>query len=452
MKISTGRIKKYILKIFFLFLEGFLLASENTADSSGEARALSYLRGLCFEITRYNMTGISVNPESAKLAELSKVGTRLMSRRKVLDSVQNPVYLCEYYVPSARGIIDSTFCPKDLVVTEDFFSGIAQVEGGTSGEEEQIPEFDWIDFLLQGLGASQGENASSSEYFGILDGEKILEMLENNESRGIDVPNGGKNTAELPPEFTYARNDGSLRRFSYDGEQFTVWNEGEDTVLVNFYGDKLVRKTFDSLYRLVKNERFKLGKSAKKVSLETKSLYAYAGENVLPERVIEELSSAQKRSERHFDKSGRLVSLLESHYEMRESKKSEKKSEENAPEVQLLNDKQTSKRYDSKGRLAEEENRSWSYKTNSFGRRIVEVRSTRTVYEYGEDESLAPDMFFYEDGELHLVRKYKSQDSYSETLYFDGGFSVELVYESGIKKTEIIYMNGVEQRRRNFEY
>ena len=41
---------------------------------------------------------------------------------------------------------------------------------------------------------------------------------------------------------------------------------------------------------------------------------------------------------------------------------------------------------------------------------------------------------------------------YSERLYFDGGFSVEVLYEDGLKKTEIIYQNDKEQRRREFEY
>ena len=130
----------------------------------------------------------------------------------------------------------------------------------------------------------------------------------------------------------------------------------------------------------------------------------------------------------------------------------EKNNGENASNLQLLNDKMTLKRYDSKGHLTEEESRIWSYKTNSFGRMRVEERFTKNVYEYGEDERLSPNVFFYENGELHLMRKYLGLDSYSETLYFDGGFSVELIYENGVKKTEIIYLNNVEQRRREFEY
>ena len=65
---------------------------------------------------------------------------------------------------------------------------------------------------------------------------------------------------------------------------------------------------------------------------------------------------------------------------------------------------------------------------------------------------MPPDLKFYEDGELHLERKYTSSDTYSEKLYFDGGFSVELLYDGGVKKTEIIYLDGSEKRRRDFDY
>ena len=381
--------KKIVLFIFnFSF---FIFFSFSHDLSRNEERALSCLRELCFEVTRYNVTGHSPFPEASSLSEISRVGSSLMTRRKIISSVQNPVYLCESCFPEKIGIIDSTFCDEDLYSFSDEFSD----------SDEEIQEFDWVDQVLLGLNVPEGfvANPSGVDY-GVIDGEKLLEILEKGDSRGVE--NEESKADDNPKEFTYAKNDGSLRRFSYDGEQFTVWHEGEDTVLVNFYGGKLVRKTFDSLYRLVKNERFTLGSSAKKMSLETRFSYAYEGGSQFPEQVIEELISEQKRFERHFDDEGRVVSLLESHYE---AKNSEKNNGENASNLQLLNDKKTLKRYDSKGHLTEEESRIWSYKTNSFGRMRVEERFTKNVYEYGEDERLSPNVFFYENGELHLMRK-----------------------------------------------
>ena len=121
----------------------------------------------------------------------------------------------------------------------------------------------------------------------------------------------------------------------------------------------------------------------------------------------------------------------------------------------LVKDRKTNLVYDSQGRTTEEKIITWTYKTNSFGRSTTEEREVKNCYDYSKvppENSIPPDMKFYENGELHLERKYTDADHYSEKLYFDGGFSIELLYEKGIKKTEIIYLNDVEHRRRDFEY
>lgn len=448
----VGRIKKYVL-IFFLFLAAGLFAEEKPAVSSGEERAISYLRELFFEVTRYNATGLSSLPESAGLSEISKVASGLFLQRTARNSIKNPVYLCEYYFPEKIGVIDSTFCPEDLYATADFFAG--NENDGEGEESSEIPEFDWIDLVLQGLDSYQ---PSDSESYGILDGAKILEMLEKNDSRGIEAQDeAGKSAENLPQEAAYSKNDGSLRRFSYDGEQFTAWKEGENTVLVNFYGDKLIRKTFDPLYRLVKNERFKTGGSAKSMNLETENDFSYSAESTVPLSSVEENFSTKKRLENRYDESGRSVFLLESHYEEQEVKRKSKKKKdaETEKETVLLGDKKTEKKYDEKGRVSEEEITTWTRKTNSFGRNLTEERVVKNVYDYSgvtEENNFPPNVQFFEDGELHLERKYTSSSDYSEKLYFEDGFSVEVFYENGMKKTEIIYMNGAEQRRREFEY
>lgn len=441
---------KFLFSAIFLFNAGFLFPADLTVN---EEKALAYLRDFCFEITRYNITGFSSSVESAAFSEISKIGSALMAQLKITDSAKNPVYLCEYYMPEKIGIIDCTFRPEDLYVTSDFFEGIENVE---EGEEEEIEQPDWIDQIFLSLNApSHGQNPSG-ESFSILDGEKILEMLEGGDDRGIEEKEEDKVEKEAPKEISYTKNDGSLRRFSYDGEQFTVFPEGENTVIVNYYGDKLVRKSFDPLFRLVKDENFKTGTTAKKMSLESEIDYEYFGETNLPVRSVENKVAAKKRIENEFDSGGRVVSLLESHYVEREIKsKKKKKNSEAEKETVLLKDKKVSRVYDEKGRITEEEITTWNYKTNTFGRNLTEERSVKNVYDYSsvtESNNLPPNVKFFEDGELHLERKYTSPANYSETLYFEGGFSVELLYENGIKTTEIIAIDGVERRRREFEH
>ena len=228
-------------------------------------------------------------------------------------------------------------------------------------------------------------------------------------------------------------------------------------MLVNFYGDKLIRKNFDSLYRLVKAERFKTGAAAKNITLETQIDYTYAEDSNRLKTSVEDMISLKKKVENEFDSNGRVTCKLESHYEEREVKSSKKKAEGDKPETEevLLSDKKTERLYDESGRTVEEEVTTWSYKTNSFGRYITEERKIKNVYDYSavsEENNVPPNMQFYEDGQLHLERKYTDSEHYSEKLYFDDGFSIELLYEDGLKKTEIIYVNDVEQRRREFEY
>lgn len=478
--------------IFFIsFFSLFLIPVFSANLSSNEKKALSYIRELCFEVTRYNIAGLSSMPESVGLADISETGSRLLSQRKSFGSPRNSVYLFEYYNPEKIGIIDCTFCPEDLYVIseeefyeenldaienlEDLTDSFESEKTGETDEKiqtgDKAQKFDWIDVLLQNLDSYSVPPAS--EVFDVQDGSKILEMLENNDSRGIDGLEDSKLEEKLPQEFSYIQSNGDLRRFSYDGEQFTMWKYGDDTILVYFYGDKLIRKKFDSLYRLVKTEQFKTTNTAQKTSLETRLDYEYLGDNSLPSKSSEQLFSQKKKFVNKFDENGRKIYILESHYEEREIKSSKKKKSENIEaektdsekdrkseekpktETVLLDDKKTSRKYDEKGRVIEDEIFTWTYKQNLSGRYSRQERSVKNIFDYSavtDENNLPPNLKFYENGELHMERNYSAPNSYSEKLYFEDGFSVELIYDSGVKKSEIIYVNGKEQRRREFEY
>lgn len=473
-----GKCKRY----FFigLFLGCFFLPLSAKELSSGEKNALHYIRELAFEVTRYNATGISSMPESMSLAQLSKIGSNLLTQQKSISSPKDTVYFFEFYNPSFTGIIDSTFCPEDLTVvideeaeepesSEESEEKETEIQVDESIEDELVESenkkirMDWIDYLLQSLDSySEVVNADS---FDVRDGSKILEMLEGGDNRGIDGLEESKIEEELPQEFTYIKKDGNLRRFSYDGEQFTSWKEGDDTILVNFYGEKLIRKKFDSLYRLIKTEKFKFSGSAQNISLENSIKYDYSGAQTLPSKSTEDNFTEKKRVKNEYDSEGRIVMLLESHYEEREIKSKNKnkssdsekaeKSDKPATETVLLDDKKTSKVFDEKGRAVEQEIVTWTYKKTLSGRFNRNERSVKTVFDYSsvtEENKLPPNLKFYENGELHLERKYSGSGSYSEKLYFEDGFSVEVLYENGVKTTEIIYVNGKELRRREFEH
>ena len=441
MKLARG----FLFVFFFSFFALFPLFGRDL--SANEKKALNYIRELFFEVTRYNATGLSSLSQSQGLAEISKTASSLMLCHKSEPAPLHTFYLCEYYNPEKTGIIDSTFCPEDLLSTfED--------------ESEEYEKLDWIDYLLQGLDSYV--TAGESDSFDVRDGSKILEMLEGGDGRGIDGLEDSKLDEELPQEFTYIKNDGNIRRFSYDGEQFTSWKENENTILVNYYGEKLIRKKFDSLYRLIKSENFTISSSAKNSVLEKSTEYDYREDSTMPFRSVEDDFSSKRRICNEYDEMGRSVMLLESHYEEREIKSKEKSKEQASEktdkpktETLLLDDKKTSRVYDEKGRAVQQEIITWTYKKTFSGRFSRNQRSVKTVFDYSsvtDENNFPPDLKFYENGELHLERKYSGPNSYSEKLYFEDGFSVEVLYENSVKTTEIIYINGKEQRRREFDH
>lgn len=447
-------VKVFLLFIFFSFFSLSLFAAEEKllSEKSRAEREMEIFRELVFESARYEKTGYTSIPECLALKNLAKYGSNLMLLRKYMPKAHISIYYCEYCFPEKLGIIDCSFSEENLYSISD----------SLDSSEENSP-LNWVDSVLQNYNApaafSSGDSFSSSGVGDLNDGSKILEMLEGKDSRGIDE--GISQEAELPKEFDYRSNDGSLRRFSYDGEEFTMDFQGDNLRLTNFYGDKLIRKTFDSLYRLKKSEEYKTSSSAKEVTSLSIVDYEYAGEFSIPSKSVEDMIAQKKRREKTFDQEGRVESLLESHYEEKEEKKSKNKSSNNLEgekekkEMILLNDKKTSYKYDDEGRVKEEVVTSWKYKINSLGRRVKSSRSIKSLYDYSkvkEGGITFPDLIFYEDGELHMARKYNSQNSYSEKLYFEGGFSVEVLYEAGVKKQEIIYLNDVEKRRRDFEY
>ncbi|MCR4822298.1 MAG: hypothetical protein K5873_05450 [Treponema sp.] len=466
-RLKFSKINAFLFSVMIFFSSSPLFASE---ENAGEEKVLSYLRELTFEITRYNMTGLTIMAESIPLASISKFGSLLMSRPKIKESCLYPIYLVEYYNPEKIGLIDASFTSKDLFSVNE--SSIQEEDGkltdpsnlSEKGLSQSVNEVDWVDLLLHSLDASKGGQGKSLD---INDGSHILEMLENSSSRGIDAAEEEKSESDLPQEYTYARNDGSLRRFAYDGEQFTSWMNGENTVLVNYYGSKLIRKNYDSLYRLTQSEKFKTSSTAKNTVLECLIKYEYEGESNIPAKSIEEKYSEKKRIESTYDEKGRYTCVNEGHYEEREIKnkktnqeKTEKDSKnedikEKQKETVFLDDKKTSYKYDDEGRIIEEEKIFWNYKTHLSGRISTSTRIIKNLFDYSavnEENKLPPNLDFYEDGQLHLQRRYTASSDYSEKLFFDGGFSVEVFYENGIKKMEIIYLNDKEQRRREFEY
>ena len=77
------------------------------------------------------------------------------------------------------------------------------------------------------------------------------------------------------------------------------------------------------------------------------------------------------------------------------------------------------------------------------------AHTQKRLYDYS-GKGQKPDVDYYENGELRMRTRYNSEKEYTETLFFDGGFSVETTYTNRVKTLEVVFLDGKEQRRRSF--
>ncbi len=265
------------------------------------------------------------------------------------------------------------------------------------------------------------------------DGQKILDMLENGGGNQMPPPEEEGDTEKV-----FTDRNGILRNFNFGKENFCITKESGKTVFNDFYGEKLVRKIYDEELRLSSSEIYKIGKSARDYELSVEKNYFYDGSSNVLLRTLENKKSEKRQVECEFLENGKISSVVES---------------EILEDGQLRRDKIKSFAYDEKSRILEEKSEVWFYKTDSFGKEKSDSLVSKNVYSYHDDvEDIPPDLSYYENETLRLKRESTSPTDSVQTTYFDGGFSVKVFYKNGVKTSEIIYFNNVEQRKRYFEH
>ena len=116
----------------------------------------------------------------------------------------------------------------------------------------------------------------------------------------------------------------------------------------------------------------------------------------------------------------------------------------------MVRDRKKMWTYDGEKRLTAEEAITYLYSKTATGKEKIEEEVIKKEFRYG-GAGKSPDSSYYENGELRIRTVYESENVYNETMYFDGGFTVLTRYENGIKRMEIISIDGTEIRRRTFE-
>lgn len=282
-------------------------------------------------------------------------------------------------------------------------------------------------------------------------------------------------------EFTYSDKSGSLRRFFYDGEGLSLNSYGGNIYITKTYGSEISRKYFDAEFTLLAEEKFSFGENQMAAALVSKKTYIYE-KNSKRLSEMKEIRFPQKNPdgtsqkdgeieiETKFNESGLASEVKTGHWEeISNDKAAETKNQKqeedkkSAAGLKFFDDKLETYLYDSRNRILEYGVETWSYKKNQFGKTSAVSLKTKHEYFYHDEEpenkksesgssagSIPPDCKFYENGELRMERKYTAAGDYTEKMSFPGGLYVETVYEDGVKKSETIYNNGKESRRREF--
>lgn len=493
--------KKKFFFAAFLFFSFFCFAEQNS------------LQSLFFDAVKFSIKEIPAASEKKSLiknlvkANEKNVKSFYLGKIAVFDKNHKlvPMCLAEFLNRERLGEIDCLFDEND---------SFAVFESKNSEDEKSgnMRNFsgDWIEQAIA-LSKMPSEPKNQNEKNYESSGKNLLEMLEQGDSRGRGIDESEKlNESENPDEesdaenekssFSYVRNDGTLRRFFYDGEGMSANVFDGNLYITRTYGNETFRKCFDSKYRLLREEKFSFDSSLKKTNLLAVKNYNYIEDSSLPDSMTETQFDKNTVIETRYNAAGLAAKVKTRHWEEEretrdngnetslksensENLKSESKNEKNEisgesqkeaetyekfgtktknespikSEKKFFDDKLETYLYDEKNRISEYELTTWSYRKNLLGRLVTESLKTKYEYSYhgspeSEEESLIPaDYKYFENGELRMERVYSAPDDYSEKLVFSSGLYVETFYKDGVKKREIIYANGKESRRREFE-
>lgn len=403
--------KRWLLFIFFL--------------SSGMAFPQNPVQDIFFEITRQTVAGASSLPIAQNLAGISVQAAEFWTRPVWRLGQENPLYLIELYYPEKTNVIDLTY---------------ASVNAGQVAEtktDDEIPEWVDPDGLAEKFTAEEGEEPVDVA-------EQMLESMDNRDEGGI--VEGQDDDSSEPKEASFTDKDGRLRRFSFGDEHFSVREKDGIKTMTDSADGLVVRRTIDTNNRLLKQERFKIGSSSRSLTLVSAREYAYHDGEKLPYRLVEEQVEAKKRVVTEYDENGLSVLLETAHYVYPD--KNDKKHKDDPPK--LVRDRKKMWTYDGEKRLTAEEAITYLYSKTATGKEKIEEEVIKKEFRYG-GAGKSPDSSYYENGELRIRTVYESENVYNETMYFDGGFTVLTRYENGIKRMEIISIDGTEIRRRTFE-
>lgn len=422
-----------------LLLASFLrpLHAEQALPTENERRwALS---DFCFEITRYAATGFSALSEAALFAPISARAAQILTQ-PLFDRGGKSLLLCDLVLPEKKGLIEATYSSSDCV-----HPSLA----------------DWVDTALVALSVAvpESEPLLDDELFFAVDASDVLSALDNRADAAVDASQA--DSEGITPR-TFTDGADKLRRFTYGVESFSV-NELDGMLYLTDCDDKrIVRRAYDADMRLACTEIFAVPADSRALTCTVRRFVRYNDESRQPYEQESFDYSKKTRAVTRFTENGltdcyelfhteEITAEPEKSTKGKKDKKAQDAAAEEKPvETREVQDSKTLWAYDEQNRVLAEESTTWQTEKTKKGEKRT-AHTVKRVYDYsGKGEK--PDSAFYENGILRIRTVYESPAVYTETLYFDGGYSVQTTYENRNKTLEIILLDGKEQRRRSFAY
>lgn len=254
-----------------------------------------------------------------------------------------------------------------------------------------------------------------------------LELLENPElgpqSAGSALALGLEE--ESYAEIVYRNSLKRLAFFNYGEEYFSPSSplDGSNSI-VNVNSDVIVRNVYDDLYRLKEKITWKNAATVKDSVMLSKVDYYYgSGDALIPVRERREFYDRGLVNVVRYSPAGKVLQF--------------EKYSKSSPKAREVLEQKIVYDYDSRGRIVKEESSDLIKEDGSYVNKRREYRYLR--------ETVKPNVWYYEEGKLRLLTEYgENDDSYVETVFFDGGFSIKSEFKDGVKVNETIYHAGLE--------
>ncbi|MDR3284725.1 MAG: hypothetical protein LBS97_06065 [Treponema sp.] len=247
----------------------------------------------------------------------------------------------------------------------------------------------------------------------------------------------GKTADPAAPDVTYPDADGRLRRIACDDETMAILSFNAPLHVVSGNDDTFVQTRYNERGQLVSRAVWKVPASETTGDGEAAAAYREALRGLLTEYFY---SSASTRPEK------RLVISPDTQEETfyladgREARRDMYTSQEDGGRDLVL---RTNYRYDSQKRLTGTD------KIDYAALAAAPAAKEEIRYQYTE-KSRNADFERLLDNTVVMKTEYETDSAYTETRYFDFGFSVETTYQNGVRTLERFMQEGTEIRRQDY--